>query len=83
MQPPYKVKLKKETKASKKMMYLWTGEVTADGQGFRVIGTGPEGIFKIPPNIASRFPAGIHVRVIGMNGYGKVYAADRNFQLNR
>jgi len=64
-------------------MYLWTGEVTADGQGYRVIGTGPEGIFNIPPNIASRFPAGIHVRVIGMNGYGKVYTADRNFQLNR
>ena len=52
-------------------------------QGYRVIGTGPEGIFNIPPNIASRFPAGIHVRVIGMNGYGKVYTADRNFQLNR
>jgi hypothetical protein len=81
--PPYKVKLKKETKANKKMMYLWTGEVTADGQGYRVIGTGPEGIFTVPSNIVSRFPAGIHVRVIGMNGYGKVYMADRNFQLNR
>ncbi len=83
VQPPYKVKLKKETKANKKMMYLWTGEVTADGQGYRVIGTGPDGIFSIPPNIASRFPAGLHVRVIGMNGYGKVYVADRNYQLNR
>jgi len=83
VQPPFKVKLKKETKASKKMMYLWTGEVTADGQGYRVIGTGPEGVLNIPPGIASRFPAGIHVRVIGMNGYGKVYTADRNFQLNR
>ena len=83
VQPPYKVKVKKDTKANKKMMYLWTGEVTAEGQGFRVIGTGPEGIFSIPSDIASRFPAGIHVRVIGMNGYGKVYVADRNFQLNR
>jgi hypothetical protein len=82
VQPPYKIKLKKDTKANKKMMYLWTGEVTADGQGFRVIGTGPEGIFHIPAGIATRFPAGIHVRVIGMNGYGKVYLADRNFQLN-
>jgi hypothetical protein len=81
--PPYKVKVKKETKATKKMMYLWTGEVTADGEGFRVIGTGPEGIFNIPASIAARYPAGIHVRVTGMNGYGKVYMADRNFQLNR
>lgn len=83
VQPPYKATLKKETKASKKMMYLWTGEVTAEGQGFRVIGTGPEGIFNIPQNIASRFPAGFHLRVIGMNGYGKVYQADRNYQLDR
>lgn len=81
--PPYKVKLKKETKATKKMMYVWTGEVTADQQGYRVIGTGPDGIFSIPANIATRYPAGIHVRLIGMNGYGKVYMADRNFQLSR
>jgi hypothetical protein len=83
VQPPYKVKVKKETKATKKMMYLWTGEVTADGQGFRVIGTGPEGIFTIPQNIALHYPAGIHVRLLGMNGYGKVYQADRNYDLNR
>jgi hypothetical protein len=83
VQPPYRAKLKKETKASKKMMYLWTGEVSADGQGFRVIGTGPEGIFNIPSNIAMRFPAGFHLRVMGINGYGKVYQADRNYQLNR
>jgi hypothetical protein len=83
VQPPYKVKLKKETKATKKMMYLWTGEVTADQQGYRVIGAGPEGIFNIPQGLASRFPAGIHVRLIGMNGYGKVYVADKNYQLNR
>ena len=83
VQPPYQVKLKKETKATKKMMYLWTGEVTADGEGFRVIGTGPAGIFTIPQNIARRFPAGIHVRLLGMNGYGKVYQADRNYDLNR
>ena len=83
VQPPYRAKLKKETKASKKMMYLWTGEVSADGQGFRVIGTVPEGIFNIPQNIATRFPAGFHLRVMGINGYGKVYQADRNYQLNR
>ena len=83
VQAPYKAKVKKETKATKKMMYLWTGEVTADGRGYRVIGTGPDGIFQIPKSIAERFPAGIHIRLLGMNGYGKVYQADRNFQLNR
>jgi len=83
VQAPYKVQLKKETKATKKMMYLWTGEVTADGEGYRVIATGPDGILNIPAGIAQRFPAGLHVRLLGMNGYGKVYVAEKNYQLNR
>jgi hypothetical protein len=83
VQAPFKAKLKKETKATKKMMYLWTGEVTADGQGFRVIGAGPDGIFSVPPSIAQRFPAGLHVRLLGLNGYGKLYVAEKNYQLNR
>ena len=39
------------------MMYLWTGEVVADGQGFRVLGTGKEGTLKMPAGIAKNFPA--------------------------
>jgi hypothetical protein len=38
------------------MMYLWTGEVAADGRGFRVLGTGAPGSFVISPSMASKFP---------------------------
>jgi hypothetical protein len=80
----FEVKLKKEpTKATKTMQYLWTGEVTADEQSFRVVGTGPSGTLRIPANIASRFPALLHLRVTGMNAYGKVFVADRNLQLTK
>ena len=40
---PFAAKLTKETRATRTMMWLWTGEVSADGQGYRVLATGPEG----------------------------------------
>jgi hypothetical protein len=79
----YSVRLKRETKALQHMLYEWTGEVTVDDRSYRVIGTGPGGTFRIPPNIAKDYPAALHVRVLGMNGLGKVYALDRNYTLTK
>lgn len=80
---PYQAKLKKETRAARQMVYEWTGEVTADDQGYRVLGTGPEGTFRVPPNIAERFPATLHVRVYGLNGLGKLYSLDVNLGITK
>jgi hypothetical protein len=80
---PYATKLKRETKASRNMIYLWTGEVTADGEGYRVLGTGSSGEFKVPPGIVRHFPATLHVRVYGLNGLGKLYSLDQNFGLTQ
>jgi hypothetical protein len=63
------------------MMYLWTGEVTAEGQGFRVIGTGHDGVMKFPPGMASKLPAVMSLRLLGMNANGKVYSVDRIYRL--
>ncbi len=78
---PFAVKIKKETRATKAMQYMWTGEVNADEQSFRVVGTGPNGILVLPSNLALKFPALLHLRVAGMNLYGKVFTADRNVTL--
>jgi hypothetical protein len=75
------VKLKRQSKALQHMSWLWTGEVTASGRGYRVIATGANGTFHIPANIAAEYPAGLHVRLYAMNGLGKVYAIDRNYTL--
>jgi hypothetical protein len=75
--------MKRETKALKHMMYEWTGEVTADNQSYRVIGTGANGTFRIPADIAKNYPAALHIRIFGMNGLGKVYALDRNYMLTK
>jgi Domain of unknown function (DUF5060)/Putative collagen-binding domain of a collagenase len=80
---PYAVKLKRETRATRSVMYLWTGEVATDGQGYRVLGTGPKGTLKIPSEIANHFPAVLQLRVAAMNANGKVYETDKIVQLTK
>ena len=80
---PYAVKLKRETRATREMMYLWTGEVAADGQGFRVIGTGAKGTLSIPPAIATNYPAVLSIRVTALNANGKAYSLDKVYQLKK
>jgi hypothetical protein len=79
----FSVKLKRETKALQNMRYEWTGEVTVDNRSYRIIGTGAKGTFEIPGNIAKEYPAALHVKVLGMNGLGKVYVLDRNYTLTK
>jgi hypothetical protein len=64
-------------------MWLWTGEVAADGQGYRVLGTGAKGTFTVPPGVGKNFPGVMNLRLYGMNANGKVYAFDRALQLTR
>ena len=75
----YSVHLKKETRASRGMLYLWTGEVSADEENYRVLATGMTGTFPISPEIVRHFPATLHVRLYGLNALGKLYSIDRNY----
>jgi hypothetical protein len=77
----FAVKIKRETRATRSMMYLWTGEVAVEGQGSRVIGTGAKGTLKIPAGLATKFPAVLSVRVAALNANGKAYVADRVYKL--
>lgn len=79
----FAVKLTRETRATRSMMYLWTGEVAADGRGFRVLGAGAPGTFVIPPSIATNYPAVLSIHLTALNANGKAYAADRVYQLNK
>lgn len=79
----YSVKIKRETRATRSMMYLWTGEVPAQGQGYRVLATGAKGSMQVPPGIAKTYPCVMSVRLYGMNANGKVYALDKAFQVSQ
>jgi hypothetical protein len=74
--PPYSAKLTRESRATRTMMWLWIGEVAADGQGYRVLATGQKGTMRIPEGVAKNYPAVMHLRLYGMNANGKVYARD-------
>ncbi|MCU1326743.1 MAG: hypothetical protein JWN34_2113 [Bryobacterales bacterium] len=79
----FAIKLKRQTKALQNVRYEWTGEVNVSERGYRVIGTGPEGTFTIPANIATDYPANLHIRLTAVNALGKVYFIDRNYQLKK
>jgi hypothetical protein len=79
--PPFAAKITRETRATRSMMFLWTGEVSADGQGYRVLATGRNGMMRPVAGVAKNYPATMHLRVYGMNANGKVYAIDRALTL--
>ena len=81
---PYGVKIKRATRATRIMMYLWTGEVAGGPEGFRVLGTGAQGTFKVPPVLTRADNAGVlTVRVTAINANGKAYLLDKIYQLNQ
>ncbi len=72
----YAAKMTHESRATRWMMWMWKGEVSADRQGYRVLATGQNGTFSMPSDIARNFPAVMHLRLFGMNANGKVYELD-------
>jgi hypothetical protein len=77
----FELKIKRDTRATRQMQIVWTGEVVADGQGYRVLGTGPSGTFRLPPDMAQRLPAVFNMRLAVVNNNGKAYALDRVYRL--
>lgn len=63
------------------MQYVWTAEVVAEGQGFRVVATGAEGTFRVPKDIIKNFPGVLSLRVSAINANGKVYSVDKIHKL--
>ena len=78
---PFSVKIKRDTRGTRSMLYLWTVEVGAEGHGFRVVGTGAEGTFRIPRDIVKNFPGVMSLRVSALNANGKVYMIDKIHKL--
>jgi len=81
--PWFEAKFTKETRATRSMMWLWTGEATVDGEGYRILGTGQKGTMHFPPHMAVNYPAVMDLRLYGMNANGKVYSIDKTYQLQR
>lgn len=81
--PKYAAKIKRETRGTRAMMYIWTGEVPTEGQGYRILGTGASGTLRIPSNLARNYPAVFNLRIYALNAVGKAYAVDRVHRLEQ
>jgi hypothetical protein len=77
----YSVKMKRVSRATRTMLWMWTGDVTAEGQGYRVLATSQQGSFTPPP--AADYPTDMLLRLYGMNGYGTVYMAAKGYTLKQ
>jgi hypothetical protein len=77
----YAVAITRETRGTRRMMYLWTGEIPVDGQGYRVLGTGAEGTWRLRQNMAKSLPGMMNVRLYGLNANGKLYFTDRIYRV--
>jgi hypothetical protein len=79
---PYSIQLRKKTPGTRRMTYLITGEIVRDGQGLRVLASGPEGQFRIPPRILQGTDGVVNMRVLGLNAPGKLYSLDLVFPVS-
>lgn len=73
--------LTKEGRIYEKMHWVWYAEAPGAGPGARVIGTSQFGDFTIPASISRRFPATLQVRLVGVDGVGRVFEYFRPFRL--
>ena len=80
---PFLLKVTRQTRATRSMMWLWTGEATIGGEGYRVLSTAQQGYMKLPAGMAEALPVPLVVRLYGMNANGKIYVLTKPCQLNR
>ena len=73
--------LRKNTIAAKRMLWLWTGEVAGADRGARVLGTVQGGSFSVPASMTASYPATLSVRLVGLDGAGRLFEAFRTYQL--
>jgi hypothetical protein len=77
----YEVRLRRQTRGTRWMMYLWMGEMAGGKEGARVLGTGSAGTLRIPEVFRKEPSAVLNLRLYGMNANGKVYMTDRVYRL--
>lgn len=75
--------LTKDTRAARRMLWVWNAEVAGSGKTRRILGTTQFGQFKIPLHLAETYPATLSVRLLGIDGAGKLFEAFRAYRLEK
>lgn len=80
---PYEAKLRRTTRATRSMQYMWTGEIVAGVEGQRVLAVGSYGTFEFPLDLIQKEPAVLSLHLIGLNANGKAYMLDKVVRLTK
>ena len=76
---PFKIKITRANRASRRMAFVWWGEVVGGGIGARLLGLGSFGNFTVPPEF--RTGSALHIRLLAINANGKAYELDKVYRL--
>jgi len=79
----FSAKIIKDTRATRFMMWVWTGDASAGAQGYRVLATSQKGTLQLPKDLTATYPAVMHLRLYGLNANGKLYEVDSGCGLNQ
>jgi hypothetical protein len=75
------VKVTRANRASRRMEYVWWGEVVASGTGLHLLGVGSSGSLNVPKEFSAQSGAVLNLRVLSINANGKAYEFDRIYKL--
>lgn len=78
---PYQVKITRANRATRRMQYVWWGEVVAAGEGGRVLGVGASGNLNVSEQLVCPPGSNLTMRVLAINANGKAYEVDRVYRL--
>jgi hypothetical protein len=78
---PFAVKITRPNRASRRMQYVWWGEIVTSGEGARVLGVGSSGNWNVSQELACPPDANLTLRLLAINANGKAYEVDRVYRL--
>jgi hypothetical protein len=78
---PFEAKITRPNRATRRMQYVWWGEIVAGGEGGRVLGVGPSGNLTVSEHLAGPSGSNLTLRLLAINANGKAYEVDRVYRL--
>jgi hypothetical protein len=78
---PFQAKVTRPNRATRRMQYVWWGEVVASGEGGRVLGVGAAGNMDVGKMLACPPGSNLTMRLLAINANGKAYEVDRVYRL--
>jgi hypothetical protein len=78
---PFGVKLTRTVRATRRMQYVWWGEVVGSGEGPRLLGLGSSGNFRLSDIFPAAASGELAIRIESINANGKAYEIDKVYRL--